>query len=98
MPALAVTIGEWAAGSLGSSVLGAAAAALAGSAVSKLMAPKSPELPTPPPALKMPDGSAAANAVATRARGASGIGSTNLTGPQGLTEPATTAAKTLLGG
>ena len=59
---------------------------------------KKPPAPTAVPALQNPSGEAAAAAIARRAAGAAGFSSTNLTGPQGLTNPATTAQKTLLGG
>lgn len=77
-------------------VMSAAAVAAAGAAASAALAP-SLKAPTPPPILQSPDGSAAANSAGNRARGAGGTSSTNLTGPQGLTDPATTAPKTLLG-
>jgi len=75
----------------------AAATVAAGAVASKAMSPNMPKMPPPPPALNAPDGSAAANSVAMRARGAAGLGGTNLTGPQGLITPASTAPKTLLG-
>ena len=59
---------------------------------------KKPPAPTQMPSLQNPTGEAAAAAIARRAAGSTGLSSTNLTGPQGLTAPATTAAKTLLGG
>lgn len=59
---------------------------------------KKPPAPTAVPVLQNPTGEAAAAAIARRAAGAAGLGSTNLTGPSGLTDSATTANKTLLGG
>ena len=75
----------------------AATVASAAAAVHSMTA-KGPSLPSQPPALQMPNGAAAAMAASNRARGAAGLGATNLTGPQGLTDPATTSQKTLLGG
>lgn len=91
-------VSAWAGTAAGSAAIGAVGAGVAGAAASKLLAPKPPPMPTAPPVLQAPDGTAAAGAVANRARGAAGFGSTNLTGPMGLTDPATTAPKTLLGG
>lgn len=59
--------------------------------------PKPPTPPPPPPQVNNPQVLAAAAAARRRAVGASGVGSTNATGPQGLTTKATTAAKSLLG-
>lgn len=78
-------------------MIGAGGAAL--SAASALYGSmKKPPTPTVTPVLQAPSGEAAAAAIARRAAGASGMGSTNLTGPTGLSDPATTANKTLLGG
>lgn len=75
---------------------GASAVGAASSVYSATRRP--PGMPNAPPAMQMPNGASAAAAAANRSRGAAGLGSTNLTGPQGLTDPATTAQKTLLGG
>lgn len=72
-------------------------AAVAGAATSSAMAPKPPPLPVPPPVLQQPDGTAASNSVQQRAKAAFGAGATTFTGPQGLTDSANTAGKTLLG-
>jgi hypothetical protein len=47
--------------------------------------------------LQSPQGAQAADDVKKRAMAAQGYGSTIVTGPQGLTSPATTSAKTLTG-
>ena len=91
-------VADWAGTAAGAATLTSGAVGLAGAAASKFLGPKPPGAPGPMPTLKTPDGSAAADAASLRARGASGLGSTNLTGPQGLTAPATTAQKSLLGG
>lgn len=90
-------VSAWAGSAAGTATLTAAGTAVAGAAASKALAPKAPNAPPPPPPLLMPDGTSAAGAVANRARGAAGMGGTNLTGPQGLIDPANTAPKTLLG-
>ena len=81
----------------GSGYGAAALSAGLGLAGNALLRPKAPGLTAPPP-LQMPNGDAAAAAVANRAKGAAGFSSTNVTGPTGLLDPATTAPKTLLGG
>ena len=99
MPETSAGLAAWW-GGLGAgtqAAVGAVGAATAGAGVSAALAPKAPKPPPPPPMLQAPDGTGAANAVALKARGASGMAGTNLTGPQGLTDPATTAPKTLLG-
>jgi hypothetical protein len=75
----------------------AAAAVSAGSAVYSATRP-APKMPGAPPVLQQPNGAEAAQAQANKARMVGGLGSTNLTGPQGLLDPATTAQKSLLGG
>lgn len=55
--------------------------------------PVAPPLPPPPPnAPQAPSGGPAASSA-----GASGMGSTLMTSPQGLIKPATTAKKSLMG-
>jgi hypothetical protein len=76
----------------------AATAAAASSIYSTSQANKRPSMPGAPPPLLTPDGTQAAAASMQRARGAAGIGATNVTGPQGLTDPASLAPKSLLGG
>ena len=62
-------------------------------------APPPPPPPVPPPPTPVDPAVAKAGADArTRAIAAGGIGGTIVTGPQGLTAPASTAQKTLLGG
>jgi hypothetical protein len=58
-----------------------------------------PPPPAPPPPPQTPDEAAKAAGDAQKkvAQNAAGPGSTILTGPQGLTTPATTNQKTLLG-
>lgn len=60
--------------------------------------PSIPAPPPPPPMLQSPQGAAAADDARRRAAAASGYGGTIMTGPEGITTPATTSAKTLLGG
>ena len=93
MPEAGAAIAAWAGTTTGTVALTTAA----GLAASAALAPKAPSVTAPPP-LQTPNGDAAAAAVANRAKGAAGFGSTNVTGPTGLTDPATTAPKTLLGG
>lgn len=63
--------------------------------------PSVPPVPAPlppPPVLQSPQGQQAADDAKRRAQAAYGLGATVMTGPQGLTAPATTQSKTLLGG
>ena len=76
----------------------AATGAAASSIYSISQANKRPSMPGAPPPLLTPDGTQAAAASMQRARGAAGMGATNVTGPQGLTDPASLAPKSLLGG
>jgi hypothetical protein len=62
-------------------------------------APPPPPPPVPPPPTPVDPAIAKASAdVRSRAISAATIGGTIATGPQGLTTPASTAQKTLLGG
>lgn len=64
-------------------------------------APKPPDIPPPappPPMLQSPQGLAAQDTVRQRVAGANGYGGTIITGPAGLTAPATTGNNRLLGG
>ena len=90
-------IADWAGSTAGTATLATVGSTLVASQIAQANAPKPPAAPAAPPPLQAPNGEAAANGAAARARGAAGAGSTNITGPQGLTMPATTANKTLLG-
>jgi hypothetical protein len=75
------------------------------SKIAKIFAPDPPKMPPPPPPLPRLDTGPAAAAVATktrevnkRAMGRRGLARTNLTGGQGITEDASVARKSLLGG
>lgn len=59
--------------------------------------PPPPEPLKPPPIMQSPQGQAASDEAARRAKAAFGLGSTIMTGPQGLTAPATVAKKVLTG-
>lgn len=69
------------------------------SSPASISAPPPPPPPVPPPPTPVDPAIAKAGADArSRAIAAGGIGGTVVTGPQGLTAPASTAQKTLLGG
>lgn len=59
--------------------------------------PSTPPPPPPPPQIQSPQGMQAGVDAQKRATGAVGAMGSIMTGPQGLTEPASTAQKTLLG-
>lgn len=59
--------------------------------------PSLSKVPPPPPAPGSPVGSAAAKGAKVKAESAFGPGRTIMTGPQGLTKPASTAGAKLLG-
>ncbi|MCW3657554.1 hypothetical protein K6L27_05150 [Burkholderia cenocepacia] len=57
-----------------------------------------PLAPPPAPTAQSPSGAQAAKSAAQRAESAAGAASTIVTGPAGLTQPASTTNKSLLGG
>lgn len=59
--------------------------------------PPAVTIPPPIPAIQSPAGAQAASTATSRAQGARGPASTIETGANGLTSPATTGTKTLLG-
>jgi len=63
-------------------------------------APSAPAVSVPPPipAIQSPQGIQAANIASMRATQASGPAAMQVTGPNGLSSPATTSVKSLLGG
>jgi hypothetical protein len=59
--------------------------------------PQAVTVPPPIPQVQSPQGIQAAKTTATRAQSAVGPAATIVTGPNGLTQPANTGQKTLLG-
>jgi hypothetical protein len=59
--------------------------------------PPAVSIPPPIPAVQSPQGIKAGQDAATRAQSATGPAATIQTGPNGLSSPATTGTKTLLG-
>lgn len=60
--------------------------------------PDMPSAPPPPPMTQQPVGAQAVKSQTNKANAAAGASSTIMTGADGLTTPATTSNKTLLGG